>query len=264
MVIVLLAIISGVLVVFLTPATTGYFDTVRRAQMVNTADFALRRIARDLANSVPNSVRSSDPLYVEMLALRSAGRYCNDSDCATGALSALIDSDRTFGALGAGVTAVLGDSVVAGNLPASGCDAYAAPAASTNRRTLIAPFGSGLTTLRWSPSQPLLDNTCAQLTKRFQVISGPVTYACDSSTATLWRYDNYSINPSAPANVAAAMTAGGNGAAVATNVVCSAGGGATGFDATQVGQGLVELRIQLSASGETVSLYRQVRVDNSP
>src|SRR3972149_1299940 len=54
MVIVLTGIIAAVVAVFIQSPVQGYFDTVRRGQLSNEADFALRRIARDLQTALPN------------------------------------------------------------------------------------------------------------------------------------------------------------------------------------------------------------------
>ena len=64
----IMGVIAAVVVVFLQRPVEGYFDTTRRARLVDTADFALRRIARDLATALPNSARSDGSrLFLEML-----------------------------------------------------------------------------------------------------------------------------------------------------------------------------------------------------
>ncbi|NIO42154.1 MAG: prepilin-type N-terminal cleavage/methylation domain-containing protein, partial [Burkholderiales bacterium] len=56
-VIAVLGIISAAAAVFIRGPIAAYFDVARRAEMVDTADTALRRIARDLQRALPNSVR---------------------------------------------------------------------------------------------------------------------------------------------------------------------------------------------------------------
>src|SRR3990172_12597807 len=77
MVIVLTGIIAAVVAVFIQGPIQGYFDTARRSQSSDVADFALRRVARDLQTALPNSMRSTDAnnYFLEFLPVRSAGRY---------------------------------------------------------------------------------------------------------------------------------------------------------------------------------------------
>jgi MSHA biogenesis protein MshO len=263
---VILGIVSAMVAVFLLKPIQGYFDTTRRARLVDAADFALRRIARDLATAVPNSVRSdATQQYMELLQSRSGGRYCNATDCG----NPLLDADTTFSVIGPGVSFANLDSVVIGNLPSSGCDAYLT---APNRNLNSLNFAGSLPNLIQFTG-PAFSSSCAEITKRFEIVVGPVTYACDSGATppTLWRYSGYAIQAAQPVAIAtldALVATGVSGvpgvkAALATNVNCAQ----TSFDTSAKGEGLVELRIQLqdlSASGETVNLYRQVKVDNTP
>lgn len=260
MTLVILGIVSAMVTVFLQKPIEGYFDTTRRAVLVDAADFALRRIARDLATAVPNSARSDGTrLFLELLQSRSGGRYCNAGDCG----NELLDADTTFSVIGPAVSVASGDSIVIGNLPNSGCDAYSG---TSNRRSLnYAGSPTTLTTISFTGAS--FSSSCAEITNRFEVVSGPVSYACESATKTLWRYSGYTIQATQPTNITTltldTLTASipGGKAALATNIICAG----TILDASSVGEGLVELRIQLQdSSGESVNLYRQVKVDNTP
>lgn len=255
----IMGIIAAVIVVFLLKPVQGYFDTTRRARLVDTAEFALKRIARDLAIALPNSVRSDvTKQFIEMLQMRSGGRYCNAADCG----DPLLDANNTFTVIGPAVSVASGDSVVIGNLPTS-CDAYAA--ASANRRALVFT-ATPTTTIQFTGVA--FSGSCAEITKRFQIVSGAVTYACESATSTLWRYSGYAIQAAQPASIAALDgLAGVVKTRLATNVNCPGGGGNMGtvLDAPAIGEALVELRIQIQDStGESVNLYRPVHVDNTP
>ena len=59
MVIAITGILAGMVAVFIQKPVQGFFDTARRAALVDTADTALRRISRDLRAALPNSVRVS-------------------------------------------------------------------------------------------------------------------------------------------------------------------------------------------------------------
>lgn len=252
---VILGIVSAMVTVFLQKPIEGYFDTARRARLVDAADFALRRIARDLAAAVPNSVRSDGTRqFMELLQSRSGGRYCNALDCG----NPLLDLDTTFSVVGPAVNVATGDSVVIGNLPNSGCDAYLT-SSNLNLRSLNF-VSSPTTTVQFTGAA--FSSSCAEITERFEIVVGPVAYACDSATATLWRYSGYAIQATQPVSIATLNgLAGVVKAALANNVNC----GGTSLDASDVGEGLVELQIQLQdSSGESVNLYRQVKVDNTP
>lgn len=253
----ILGILGAAVAVFLQKPVQGYFDTARRVQLVNTADFALRRIARDLAMAIPNSARSdAGPSFLEMLLARSGGRFCNAADCYCAGCGSPFSSTE-FAVLGPTVEVANNDAVIIGNLPNSGCDAYAAAAPNRRALTFVA---SPTASIRFSGGG--FSASCGQTTQRFQIARGPVSYACDAGTGTLWRYSSYAIQAAQPASIAALEgLAGVVKAALATNVNC----GGTSLDAAAKGEGLVELRIQLQdASGESVSLYRQVKVDNTP
>jgi MSHA biogenesis protein MshO len=245
--IVILGIVSVMVTVFLQRPIEGYFATTRRAQLADMADFALRRIARDLATAVPNSVRS-DGTSMELLQARTGGRYCNAADCG----NALLDGDKIFSIIGPNLSAAATEFLVIGNLPNSGCDAYADIATSLNRRSLTAQVASATLTFTGN----LFDASCAPVTNRFQIVVGPVAYACVGTT--LWRYTEYGIF--ATQRTIAQLNALVTPAVLVTNLNCAG----TTFDVTSIGEGLVELRIQLQASGESINLYRQVKVDNTP
>ena len=93
--------------------------------------------------------------------------------------------------------------------------------------------------------------------RRFQVAQSPVTYACDAANGTLRRHWNYGFLAAQPA-----PPAGGTSALLATNVSsCS-----FIYDANVVAQrsGLVTMRLTITNSGESVSLYNAAHVSNVP
>lgn len=76
----LVIVISGILAVILGPIITepvrGYFDVSRRADLVENAEQAMRRMTRDVRNSLPYSVRvGGGGTALEMLNVLDAGRY---------------------------------------------------------------------------------------------------------------------------------------------------------------------------------------------
>jgi MSHA biogenesis protein MshO len=264
MVIVITGIIAGVVTIFMRSAIQGYFDTVRRADLSDVADTSLRRIARDVQTALPNSVRTpsvAGSLFMELLPVRSGGRYRASADGSTDALDVSSAADNTFDILGPGITVAAGDSIVIYNTGQSGADAYAGP----NRRAFSGTAGAAVTNVSFSGGQFPRHSP----TYRFDVVSTPVTYACDAARSTLWRFSGYTIQSTQPN----ALTAGGQlvtdsgnktGSALATNVVCSdAGNIGTSFEVRNA-DGLISLRIELQSSGETLNLFREVHVSNAP
>lgn len=260
MVIVLTGIIATVVAVFIQGPVQGYFDTVRRSQSSDVADFALRRIARDLQAALPNSMRSTDAnnFFLEFLPVRSAGRYRASGDGGTNPLDTTDPADTSFDVLGPGVDVAAGDSIVIYNTGQTGADAYA----GTNRRVFNGTPGVALASISFTGTQFPRDSS----SYRFHVVSTPVTYACEAATGTLWRYSGYAIQAAQPISIATLDSlASVVKAALAKNVVCASDATniGTGFQ-VQNGDGLVLMRIQLQDGGESVSLYREVHIDNAP
>src|SRR5689334_13950131 len=75
MVIVTTGILATMVAVFIQRPIQGFFDTARRAALVDAADTVLRRISRDVREALPNSVRVTGGTALEFLHMRAAGRY---------------------------------------------------------------------------------------------------------------------------------------------------------------------------------------------
>lgn len=74
-VIVIVGIIASVGAVIITGPVSGYIDQERRAQLVDAADTALRRMSREIRQALPNSVRSCGGGCIEFLATTGSARY---------------------------------------------------------------------------------------------------------------------------------------------------------------------------------------------
>jgi MSHA biogenesis protein MshO len=79
-VIVITGIMAASIAVFFVPAVTAYFDTRRRAEMTDTADTALRRMARDVRRAVPNSIRVVGSTCFQLVPTVSGGLYRRGAD----------------------------------------------------------------------------------------------------------------------------------------------------------------------------------------
>lgn len=74
-VIVILAVISVSMVVFIRPTMQSYADTRNRNNIAATADTALRRMLRDVRIAVPNSLRIPSDQCFEVIPTSGGGRY---------------------------------------------------------------------------------------------------------------------------------------------------------------------------------------------
>jgi MSHA biogenesis protein MshO len=279
---VLVAIIVGATIYFVYPVRQAV-DITTRAELTDIADNSLQRIGREVRLALPNSVRvsaSGSSQFVEFLAVRAAGRYRADTGSVSSGIDCPLDGvtsppatagdqlsfdvgDTCFKSLGTVANAAAittADFLVLNNFgPAFiGQNAYEAGAAN---RVLIA--GRTVETNRvridfaLTTFQRVLHDSPG---RRFYVISGPVSYECNTTTHKLWRNTGYVISPASP-------TTSGLGNLIADNVTgCTMDYDPNGV-APQVG--LLTLRLTLSKAlsgggAESVTLYHAVHVTNTP
>lgn len=250
-VITITAIIAAVVAVFIRAPVQGYFDSVRRAELTDTADTAVRRIGRDLHLALPNSVRVTTVggiYYLEFLLTSGGGRYRTDTP---GDPLDFTTADTSFDVLGPAVATTPGalNLVAIYNLGITGADAYAGDNTSAiTSITSITGNSVHINAMQFPYASP---------SNRFQIIESPVTYACDPASGTLTRYWNYPVSPAQPTSFG-----GGTSALLAKNVsACS-----FTYNPQVVTQraGLVSATLQLTQSGESVYLYYETHVSNAP
>jgi MSHA biogenesis protein MshO len=258
-VIVIVGIIAAVIAVFVRAPVQGYLDTTSRAQLADAADTALRRMVRDLRAALPNSVRTLAPCgsaaaCLEFIPAVAGGRYRAEKNIATDDPLDFTTNDGSFEVLGPVITIPSGAWLVVYNLGISGADAYeggANPTASTqNRRTATA--AASTSTVSFNAVRLPFDSPA----KRFHIVAQPVSYVCDPGTRALTRRWDYGFN------LSQASPSGGSSALLADNVT------ACTFDYTALAvaerAGAVLIALQLTNSGETVSLAVQAHVNNVP
>lgn len=283
MVIVMLGIIAAVLAVFIRGPVEGYFDSVRRAELVDVADTALRRIGRDLRRAVPNSVRVTGDCgagvscFLEFLPSTSGGRYRTAGEGTTqcGAAATTLydtlyftpDIDTCFEILGPPITFTAGDQIVIANWGNPGSNAYEGVngASFVRRAHDNADVGSKSRVLMTSAAALPLESP----SKRFQVIAGAelaVTYACagvgtvaGDGTGTLTRYWGYGIA------AAQATPPGGSSALIAENISsCNIVYGSLAAANPYTRNGIVAIVLGITRNNETINLYHEIHVDNLP
>lgn len=267
MVMTITAVLAAGVAVFLRKPVDAYFDLARRTELSDIADTAVRRIARDLHLALPNSVRMPAALSpcVEFMPTINGGRYRVDVDNLgggnvfnTAAPLAILD---VLGSLSA--TPVANDRVVVYNLGIPGADAYAGDnVARVTSATVISP------TLLQINLSSALAFPFASPGNRFHVISGSaraVTYACvgvgtagGNGTGVLYRSTGYVPLAVQPACTASAPV---GAPMLAQNLSSCSFTYASGVAERS---GLVSLRLGITQSNETVTLYHDVHVNNVP
>ena len=252
-VIAITGIVGSMVALFLRGPLDSYVAQDRRARLTDTADTALRRMARDIRLALPNSVRvtsdASGVVYLEFLGTRNGGRYRAQGG---GDILDFTAADDSFDVLGPGIDMRAGDSIAVYNLGIDGADAWKGETLATYTGG-AAPNVTNIP-IAFKPTPPF---PRASPGNRFQVVEGPVSYVCDPVAGTLTRYWGYAIAPNQPTPPPAPAS----GALLATRVsACS-------FDyqpgVTERG-GLVSMTLSLSLAGETIRLHANTQVSNQP
>lgn len=273
-------VIAGILVVmvamFIRTPVLGYVESVRRAELTDVADYTLRRMSRELRQALPNSLRikvDGGTTYIEVIATSGGGRYCNLADgiaCGTPLDFTAGNTNLTFDVVGqtaANVPIVARDSIVVYNFgqDAAGnsyepLDAYACGRPNGCNRAVVASVAGSTVTLASNVFASQLPNPINSPSSRFHVIPQGVraiTYACPSVRGPMMRYANYGISfaqPSPPNAGGSVMT---NNATCTVNYTSDVG-------YQRNGMLTISLTIFDDTGAESVTLLREIHLDNSP
>lgn len=286
MVIVITGIVAGIVAVFITSPVQGYVDSVRRAELTDAADVALRRMTRDIRLALPNSLRLKDSgnatvttcaagttCYVEFIMTKAGGRYRDPADGSTG--GNFLDFTGTltnpscpgtpslcFDILGSSPTNIPNiadnDSIVVYNLGAgyAPADAYAGGNRTTVTITSGTPYYATMIANVFAVQSPPLPSPDA----RFQVVSQNdkvIRYGCVNGALT--RFSNCSFTATTTC-ASSALLAGS--ATTEPKATCE-----LDYQANATGRnGLLYIKLTLTdtPSSESVSLFQQIHVDNAP
>jgi MSHA biogenesis protein MshO len=248
--------------IFIVGPMQAYADLSRRARLVDIADQSLRRMARDLRRAVPNTVRTASSGTVTSIGLlhaSSGGRYRAAPSETVSDPAKVLEFDRSdtaFEVIGGfpGVASLSSSShhLIVYNLGAAGSDAYQLANVITPPGTALSISGSDVSL---SPGFRFAQPSPEQ---RVFLSDGEIVYHCQPNAANpasgVLRRQQRSIN-------ASLSPTAGVGDVVSTHIsACS-------FQYT-VGSAsrsaVVSLRLSISEGGETISLLRQVHVDNAP
>ena len=263
-VIVVLGILGASIAVFINNPVRGFFSTIRRAQLTDAADTTLRRMIRDLQAATPNSIRittSGSTLYLEFTPISDSGRYRvatsgGNDPTGTNPLDTTDPTDTSFQVLGAPVSVVAGAQLVIFNLGYGASDLYG----GGNRRVVTTAAGSASTIAftatgsAWPADSP---------DHHFYLVTTPVTYVCapvSDGSGRITRYSGYALQAAQPASTAAAPLS----TATQSLVLDKVSGCSFETSAVLANSNAVALTLQLTDSGETVTLYGQTYMENTP
>ena len=282
MVITITGIIAAVVSVFITKPVVGYVDSVKRAQLTDAADVALRRISRDIRLALPNSLRlknasnttvtscaAGTTCYIEFIITKSGGRYRDAADGSTG--GNVLDFTGTitnpgcattpspcFDILGSNTTTQVpnitnGDFLVVynlgeGNAPA---DAYAGGNRTTLTLTAGTPYRATMASNVFAAQSPPLPSPSS----RFQIVDQNqkvIRYGCVGGNLT--RENNCAFSTTTSCDASPPL--------IATNATC-----AMTYSQNATGRnGLLYLQLTVAdaTSGESATLFQQIHVNNAP
>lgn len=279
-VIVISGIIAGILATIIRSPMMGIDAQVRRTELVDMAESALRRMQRDIRSALPNSVRirstagntgdascpaNANVCVLELLHSLDGGRYRAQPPGNANARLQFGVVDTDFDVIGVLQTLNPADlnlttySLVINNQASTGTqfNAYFG-----DNRTLLA---AGTNTTHITMVGKNFPATLASSRQRFFIVDTPVTYLCNTTTQTLTRYQGYTITADhTTIDTDAELT--GKGATPARAADLVVGCRFTYLPGTSARAGLVtlEMTIQGSAANEQVRLLHQVHVYNVP
>ena len=261
-VIAILGILSASVSVFIANPVRAYFETIDRATLTAAGNSAIRRIVREVQGAVPNSARitaSGGTTFLEFVPIVDAGRYraaaSNNYPTQNDPLAVTDSTDSSFQVLGPTVNVPTGSQLVVLNLGYGNANLYS----GTNIRS-VTSIGAALQTITFMSTTAWPGDSPGY---RFYIVNGAVTYACTpnaSGTGTLKRYSGYAIQASEPSATSSAPLSSATSSLVLDDVTgCTFTPGPASVDLNAV-----QMALQLTRSGETVSLYSQVHAPNNP
>lgn len=270
-------VVTGILLsltsMFVRNQVDSYTDVARRTDLVDTANTAVRRMARDLATALPNSPRVPQSNCVEYIPTKAGGRYHRRESDGTES-SDQIDFTvvgTSFNMYGpqsgnASQQIAINDLIAVYNLGITGADAFA----GDNTAAVAAPapaWDVALQETKITITSKLFP--LASPTNRFQVIPASeqaVSYVClgagtsgsGDGQGTLYRYVRtlpYPATGSCPGTVPVGTPV------LASNVsACTFSYTPGSLQRT----GLVSIALEIRRANEPVILYQNVNVVNTP
>jgi MSHA biogenesis protein MshO len=270
-VIVLLGLLAGGAGLLILNPIEAYDAQVRRQQLVDQGEMALRQIARDLRRALPNSIRIAPAgagFALEMVNIVDGARYRDEYGGAyVGNADFVLDfsgPDRAFNLLG-GLNNPA--AFAAGNrlvIYSTSANVYA-EAIDNDKEGIITDDGTSLAFVTLNPGPNREDqislSTPFEFTQqspgqRAFMVDGSISYICNPATSSIVRYSGYGFY-----NPQQIPPTGATSDDLVTRIIsCNA----SYTPGTAQRGGIISLNISLGDSGENISLLHQVHVVNVP
>lgn len=274
LVVVLLGVLASGAGLLITKPIEAYSDQLRRQQLVDQAEMALRQIARDVRRALPNSIRTRTVGAVtalEMINTIDGARYRDENETGLGGPEDILEfagSDKEFNFLGKLnflTGALLPDQRIVIYNTAPG-NIYQ-DAINDNDFGIITSTSTGLT-IATSINYPnehhvtMLNSfsfTQQSPGQRAFFVDGPISYVCDLSAGNnnITRYRSYDYQNPQPVSAPVGASSGRVVTKLsACDISYTAGTASRG--------GILTLEITVTDSGENITLLHQVHVVNVP
>jgi len=265
-------IVIGFAALFIAGPVRGFTDQVRRAELVDSAESALRRMGRDIRRALPNSVRvrtNGSITALEVLNTVEGVRYrAGPPPGNTNAWLTFTTDDAAFNSIGQfdAITKPFSSTthyMSVYNVGVAGANAYELLNVITPAGTQIdidAAAEAGEDNIVLTPSFQFAYPSPRQ---RIYLIDTPASFLCDTGTGRLTRYSGYSIASGHVDRDSATelLAAGGVASIMSDNLTACT---FTYTPGTAERSGLISISLSLAQDGETIVMLQQVHVDNVP
>lgn len=265
LVIVLTGIIAVVVVPVITQPIDAYVDVTRRSELVNAADAAMRRMARDVRRALPYSLRvSAGNDAFEMIRVADVAQYRENFAGNADRKLRFNNTDDSFSVLGyfpnignAAYAPAANERLVIFNLGSPGFDIYNNDDDSIEDVATVAGGFSiavdGANNEHQVTLSPAHQFAASSPSHRIFRTDGEVAYACSGDG--LYRIADYGFGTAIPATGTIAA-----GTLLTDNISsCSF----TYLPGSALQPGLLVIGMTLSSGGETITLHYQIHVPNA-
>ena len=285
LVIVLLGILGSVGGFLIVQPIQAYSDVVRRQQLVDQGEMALRQITRDIRRALPNSIRitsSTDGWTLEMVNTVDGARYRDEIGPDYTQDEHVLDftaADAEFNLLGRLNTfSSSPDNLLTGHrlvIYNTAPTSIYADAANDNEPGIITPSGTTVTLSERTEGTADMEHHLILSTgfefaqrspgQRLFLVNGPISYVCDETTDAITRYIGYDYQEDQATLDTSPDLPGLTGVSSAPLVTQSGDCQISYAAGTSQRGGIITLYMNLTdVEGESISLVHQVHVVNVP
>jgi MSHA biogenesis protein MshO len=265
-VVVILGVLASGASLLIVQPVDAYRDQIRRQQLVDQGEMALRHVAREVRRALPNSIRATTSgglTAVEIVNIVDGARYRDENATGLGDATDILDfsvADTSFNLLGqfhglAGFAA--NHRIVIYNTSLAIYTSAAVPVSPG----IVTPAG-GLTLAASVnyPNETKITIPAFQFSQhspgqRVFVIEDPVSYVCNPSAGTIVRYSGYGFS------ILQSTAPGGTASTVISKLSsCSM----TYLPGTLNRGGIMVFELTIADGSENIDLFHQVHVVNVP